>query len=252
MVATNWPAIVSGPGPPASAQRDATGEIRDLTDLDAYAIFQIVATFIIGVSVIVSPRRALGTSRRVLFRSPMCWLVCYYAMAMLSALWSEAPLLTLFKASQCAVFLVVVAMAIDGLQVIRYRIAFLCCMSLQMGVLPRICSVGDSGRRSQHWRIAQCACGDAVSAGIVPCWAQRAAVVVAGIQGTYHYCCDCRDRSDYVSRALLCLCTTGVPVDAGANAGGNSSDRSGRFGMAVRLASRRSLAPFCILVGRSN
>ena len=112
------------------AQRDATGEIRDLTDLDAYAIFQIVATFIIGVSVIVSPRRALGTSRRVLFRSPMCWLVCYYAMAMLSALWSEAPLLTLFKASQCAVFLVVVAMAIDGLQVIRYRIAFLCCMSL--------------------------------------------------------------------------------------------------------------------------
>ena len=113
-----------------NAQRDSTAEIRDLSNLDFYAIFQIIATFLIGLSLVVVPNKSLAVARRVLFSFPMLWLVFYYILAVASALWSDAPLLTLFKAGQCTVFLLAIAVAIDGLTVLRYRAAYLCCVSL--------------------------------------------------------------------------------------------------------------------------
>lgn len=113
-----------------STRRVSTEEITSLAALDYYAIFQIVATFILGVCLLMQLQSLVRVSMRWLLQPPFIWIGAYYLLAIASALWSEVPLLTLFKAGQCVVFLLAALLALAGLPSYEYRVRFLIAASL--------------------------------------------------------------------------------------------------------------------------
>lgn len=114
-----------------NAQRVSTEEIRSLVALDDYAIFQIGSTAILGIYLLLLLLKPNFRRLLPLFtRSPLLWIALYIGFACMSTLWSQAPLLTAFKAIQCAVFLPVAVLAMGGLQNIEQRIRYLAVIAL--------------------------------------------------------------------------------------------------------------------------
>jgi hypothetical protein len=162
-----------------NAQRVSLEEIRDLGALDDYALFQVVSTAILCVYLALvffkpSSMRLLP----LLTRTPLRWIALYICFAVISTFWSEAPLLTAFKAAQCAVFLLAVLLAMAGLGNIGERIRYLIVIALVYLVTAYIAfwlwSVPESGLNiiSLHFVV-----------GTVPFLGNLYLVRVAGLRG---------------------------------------------------------------------
>lgn len=106
-------------------------EIRSLEALDSYAQFQIASTAVLAFYLLASlTTRQVHASAKVLFSRPLCWIVMYIALAVGSAMWSDAPALTAFKALQCAVFLPVALISMGALGTLQRRVRFLSVLGL--------------------------------------------------------------------------------------------------------------------------
>lgn len=109
-----------------NAQRVSEEVIQDIGALDSYALFQIGMTFGLSFYLLrVSLSKSARFAVQVMLSTPLLWIAIYIALAIVSAAWSGAILLTAFKAIQCLVFFFCAILALVGLRNIRQRISYI-------------------------------------------------------------------------------------------------------------------------------
>lgn len=96
--------------------------------VDTSAIVQIAFTAGCGVYVCALLVGRWKGCRTILFRKPMVWLFLYGALGMVSAIWSERPDFTFYRAAELTVFLVLsvdaMVRACDPIAMIRFQMVF--------------------------------------------------------------------------------------------------------------------------------
>ena len=127
-------------------------DLSQASDLDGSSIIQIgyvvFCTFIIFRELTIFNQFLL---KKIIFRSPIKFLLLFNILCFLSALWSTNTILTLYRSFECLVFLLLITLTIKKLlikftfdQVIEWTIWF-AFWNLVVGILFRLKLVGLSG-----------------------------------------------------------------------------------------------------------
>lgn len=95
-------------------------------EVDTSAMVQVAFTAACGLYVLRLLQRRKAPVKVILFRKPMVWLLVYGLVAMTSAVWSERPDFTLYRAAELTIFLV---LSVDAMVRAREPVAM---VKLQM------------------------------------------------------------------------------------------------------------------------